>query len=361
MKGRGRSSVCFGRRPGHKVGILFFALAGGLLAGCAKALPQSPLDPQGPVARVQAELLSLTLYFAIGIGLFVTAALLFVVWRFRARPGQSAIPKQIHGNHTLEVIWTAIPILILAIVAVPTVQAAFHNAAPPDGSLEIKATGNQWWFAFEYANEGVVTANDLRIPAGRPVKIMLTSNDVIHSFWVPKLSGKVDMIPGRTNKIWLQADEPGIYYGQCAEFCGDSHAKMRFRVVAMAPAEYATWLKERKAGPKINTSDPVIAKGREVFEVKANCWACHTIDGTKANGTSAPNLTDIGSRTTVAAGILENTTADGKLDETMLYENLKAWIADPPSFKPGTPMPIHKDTLTPEELDAVVRYLQSLK
>jgi cytochrome c oxidase subunit 2 len=338
--------------PGRIVPALLFALTGGLLAGCStSALPQTPLDPRGPVAQTQTSLLMYTLYFAIGIGLFVTAALLFVVFKFRARPGQSAVPKQIHGNHTLEIVWTVIPILILVSVAFPTVEAAFSTATPPDGAMTIKAYGNQWWFAFEYPDQGFVTANELRIPVGKPVKVLITSRDVIHSFWIPKLAGKMDMIPNRTNTMWLQADEPGLYYGQCAEFCGDSHAKMRFRVLAMEEKEYTAWVAQRKAmmaGPQ--NLDAVAAKGKEIFESKGNCWACHSVDGTKAKAVVGPNLTDVGQRHTIAAGIMDNT-----------YENLKAWISDPKQFKPGTIMPAHKTLLNEDELDAVVKYLQSLK
>lgn len=320
------------------------------MTGCS-TLPQSPLDPRGPVAQSQTGLLMYTLWIALGIGLFVTAALLFVVFKFRARPGQTAVPKQIHGNHTLEVIWTIIPILILVSVAYPTVEAAFSTATPPDGHMTIKAHGNQWWFGFEYPDSGIVTANELRIPVGKPVKVELLSRDVIHSFWVPKLAGKMDMVPNRTNIMWLQADEAGLYYGQCAEFCGDSHAMMRFRVVAMEEQEYTAWVEDRKAmmaGP--STLDSVAANGKELFENKAACFACHAVDGTKAQGNVGPNLTDVGQRTTIAAGIMENT-----------YDNLKAWIANPAEFKPGTTMPAHKGRLTDAEIDAIVKYLQSLK
>ncbi|MFZ5822842.1 MAG: cytochrome c oxidase subunit II [Bacillota bacterium] len=336
--------------PGRIGLVLLSVLAGGLLAGCS-TLPQSPLDPRGPVAQSQTGLLMYTLWVALGIGIFVTVALLYVVFRFRARPGQTEVPKQVHGNHTLEVIWTVIPILVLVSVAYPTVEAAFETATPPEGSMVIKAEGNQWWFGFTYPAEGFVTANEMRIPVGKPVKIELTSRDVIHSFWIPKLAGKMDMIPNRTNVMWLKADEPGLYYGQCAEFCGDAHAKMRFRVIAMEEKEYTAWVEQRKAmlaGPK--NLDSVAARGQALFEKEAGCFACHAVDGTKAKGNVGPNLTDIGQRKTLAAGIMDNT-----------YENMKAWISDPRAFKPGSSMPAHKDRLKGEDLDAVIKYLESLK
>lgn len=326
------------------------AAAGGLLTGCS-TLPQTPLDPKGPVAQTQTGLLLYTLYVAIGIGIFVILSLLFVIFRFRARPGQTAVPRQIHGNHILEIIWTAIPILILISVAFPTVEAAFSTATPPDGAMTIKAYGNQWWFGFEYPQEGFVTAGELRIPVGKPVRLAIESRDVIHSFWIPKLAGKMDMIPGRVNEMWLLAEEAGEYFGQCAEFCGTSHALMRFRVFAMPEEEYEDWVAGRKAmtaGP--GELDAVAAWGRELFESRGNCYTCHAIDGTPAQGTIGPNLTDVGQRTTIASGIMENST-----------ENLKAWISDPRSFKPGTSMPVNKNLLTDDEIDAIVQYLQSLK
>lgn len=332
--------------------VVVALLAGSLLAGCS-TLPQTPLDPRGPVAQTQTGLLLYTLYVAIGIGVSVTAALLYTIFRFRARPGQTGVPRQIRGNHRLEVIWTLIPILILISVAFPTVEAAFSTSTPPDGSLTVRATGYRWWFAFEYPGLGIVTANELRIPTGQPIRLEITSNDVIHSFWVPKLAGKTDMIPGRVNVSWMQADEPGVYFGQCAEFCGDSHANMRFRVVAMPPADFDAWVKERQAmkeGP--GELSAVAARGKELFESPApggNCLSCHAVDGTAAQGNVGPNLTDVGQRSTIAAGILPND-----------YENLKAWVKNPADFKPGTTMPSHA-RLSEQDLDAIVQYLQSLR
>ncbi len=337
------------RQRGARRGLALL-LAGGLLAGCS-TLPQTPLDPKGPVAQTQTGLLLYTLYIAVGIGIFVTAALLYVVFRFRARPGQTGVPLQIRGNHLLEIVWTVIPILILVSVAFPTVEAAFSTATPPEGALTVRAVGYRWWFAFEYPELGIVTANELRIPAGQPVRLELTSNDVIHSFWVPKLAGKTDMVPGRVNIAWIQADEPDVYLGQCAEFCGDSHANMRFLVKALPQAEFDEWVRQRQAmaeGPR--DLSPAAARGRELFESTAgNCFACHAVDGTKAQGAVGPNLTDVGQRSTLAAGILEND-----------YENLKAWVKDPAAFKPGTTMPSHA-RLSEQDLDAIVQYLQSLK
>lgn len=334
-------------------GLALLAAAGILLTGCHEHLPQSLLDPQGPVARMQSGLLELSLYIGIGIGLFVSTALLYVVFRFRARGNLSHVPKQIHGNTALEIIWTLIPIIILAFVAVPTVRAAFATHRPPTEANEvIRAVGHQWWFAFEYPNAGFTTASEVVIPVGEPVLVELTSNDVIHSFWVPKLAGKMDVMPGRINTMWLLAEEEGTYYGQCAEFCGTSHAEMRFRVHAVSREAYDAWVKERQAGAKEPT-DPVALTGKALFEGEGNrtaCFTCHTIDGsTKATGIIGPNLSNIGARSTIAGGILENNE-----------ENLRRWILDPQSIKPEVNMTAHPN-LTEEELQALITYLQSLE
>jgi len=333
-------------------GLGLLAAAGILLTGCQEQLPLSLLDPQGPVARMQSGLLQLSLYVAIGIGLFVSIALLYVVFRFRARGDLSHVPKQIQGNTALEIIWTLIPVIILAFVAVPTVRAAFATDKPPAEAKEvIRAIGHQWWFAFEYPNAGFTTASEMVIPVGEPILVELTSNDVIHSFWVPKLAGKMDAMPGRVNRMWLLAEEEGIYYGQCAEFCGTNHAEMRFRVLAVSREEYDAWIRERQAGAKEPT-DPVALAGKALFEGEGNrtaCFTCHTIDGsTKATGTVGPNLSNIGARATIASALENNA------------ENLRAWILDPQSIKPEVNMTGHPN-LTEEELEALITYLQSLK
>lgn len=335
-----------------RTGILGLALAAVLLlGGCTKAsdLPQTPFDPKGPVAREQLQLLNLSMYFAIGIGVVVSALLLFVIFKFRARPETAkTIPAQIHGNTKLEIIWTLIPIVILIIVGVPTVQAAFYVWTPPaNPDVNIQAVGHQWWFEFQYPGEKFVTANEMYIPVGKPVKIGLTSADVIHSFSIPKLAGRMDMIPNRQNELWLQADEEGTYYAQCTELCGVSHAYMQFRVVALSPEKYAAWVKERQAGAKEPT-DPLAVKGKEVM-TKQDCIACHSIDGTALKAKVGPNLTNVGARQTIAAGMYPNEDS-----------YLKQWIRDPQSLKPGVTMPAHAK-LTDDELTAIVAYLRSLK
>lgn len=341
-----------GRRQ-RILGLPLLAAAGTVLAGCASYLPQTPLDPQGPVARMQTDLLRLSLYFAIGIFVVVSAALLYVIIRFRQRGNERSVPVQIHGSTKLEIVWTLIPILILAFVAVPTVRAAFATAKPPtEANTVVRAVGHQWWFAFQYPDLGVTTGNELVIPTGEPVLVELTSDDVIHSFWVPKLAGKMDVMPGRVNTMWLLAEKEGTYYGQCAEFCGTSHAEMRFRVHAIPPDAFEAWVKERQAGAKEPT-DPLAVAGKGLFEGdggRAACYTCHSIDGSsKATGKVGPNLSNIGSRTAIAGGILENNE-----------ENLRRWIRNPDSVKPEVNMTAHP-ALTEEELQALIAYLQSLK
>jgi cytochrome c oxidase subunit 2 len=326
---------------------------GAALSGCSSQLKQTPFDPAGKVAAMQLDLLKLSLWFAIGIGTFVTLALLFVVFRFRDKGTERAVPKQIHGSTPLEITWTVIPIIILAIVAVPTVKTAFATKATQNpNDLQVKVVGHQWWWEFQYPQLGITTANELYIPAHKDVQITLVSDDVIHSFWVPKLAGKTDVIPGRTNHMWFIADKEDEFYGQCAEFCGTSHANMRFRVVSVSQDKFDAWVKDRQAGAKTPT-DPQAQAGMALVmgaePTKANCIACHTIDGTKAQGKVGPNLSNIGARDIIAAGTLDNTEA-----------NLKKWIRDPQSVKPGAKMVAHPN-LSDQELAAIVAYLESLK
>lgn len=353
--------------------LLVLAALGLLTAGYGgrvAAAPQYWLEPAGPVARMQGDLFLLTLYIMLFVFVTVSAMLVYTLVRFRERPraartaappgaavqretaaaGEDELPPQIEGNHTLEVIWTIIPFILLIIMAIPTVRLNFALAADPgDDAVQIRVIGHQWWWEFQYPELGIVTGNEIRIPVGKPVKLTIETDDVIHKFWVPKLAGKMDAIPGRVNQMWLQADEPGVYWGQCAEMCGTHHANMRMRVVALPPAEYEQWVANWGRGPVVD--DPAhlaaVARGREVFETRA-CFACHAIEGTSAVGDVGPNLTDIGVRTTLAAGMMPNTP-----------ENLARWIADPQAIKPGSLMPVVD--LTQDELSDLVTYLQALR
>ncbi|HEY8418169.1 MAG TPA: cytochrome c oxidase subunit II [Limnochordales bacterium] len=354
--------------------LLLALTALGVLAGDrggpAWAAPQYWLEPAGPVARMQGELFLLTLGIMLFVFVTVGGVLVYTLIRFRERPQAAAagaqggtfadretaagreddLPPQIEGSHKLEVVWTIIPFLLLLIMAIPTVRLNFALAADPgDDALEVHVIGHQWWWEFRYPELGIVTGNEMRIPVGRPVRLTIETDDVIHKFWVPKLAGKMDAIPGRVNQMWLQADEPGVYWGQCAELCGTHHANMRLRVVALPPAEFEQWAANWGRGPVVD--DPAklaaVERGRELFETRA-CFACHTVQGTRAQGTVGPNLTDIGVRTTLAAGMLPNTP-----------QNMARWIQNPQAVKPGSLMPMVP--LTPDELNDLVTFLESLR
>lgn len=335
------------RFPKRILNHALLVAAGAALSGCGQ-LPQNVFDPKGTVAEMQLDLLNYTMWFAIIIGAVVAVGLLYVVMKFRDKgTANQPVPKQIHGSTKLEILWTVIPILILVSVAVPTVTTGFasYEPAAKDNAITITATGHQWWFQFDYPEHNFTTGNEMVIPVGKPIVVMLESNDVIHSFWVPKLAGKVDLVPGRTNKMWLDATEPGIYYGQCAEYCGSAHANMRFRVKAVSQAEYDQWVSDRKAGA-VKPTDAQAIKGQAVFE--KTCAACHAIDGTKAQGKVGPNLSNIGARSTLAAGMVENTE-----------ENLRLWVRNPKNFKPTDKMPNH-ESMPDADFDALIKYLRSL-
>lgn len=325
--------------------LLLIALA--IPVAAASTFPQSTFDTAGPVAKMQADLFHITLWISVFIFVVVGVGLTIAMIRFRRRPNDPE-PPQIEGNAKLEVIWTVIPVILLLFIAVPTVGISLTLGTTPDDAIDVRVVGYQWWWAFEYPDHGIVTANEVRIPVGKPVNFLIESEDVIHSFWVPRLGGKMDAVPGRVNEMWLQADEPGIYYGQCAEYCGTSHANMRLRVHAVPQDEFDAWIQERQAmaATQLVTEDPLVDRGREVFMTTA-CAACHTVDGTSAVGKVGPDLSDIGGRVTLAAGMIDNTP-----------ENMAAWIRDPQAIKPGALMP--KVNLNEQEIEALVAFLEVL-
>jgi cytochrome c oxidase subunit 2 len=218
------------------------------------------------------------------------------------------------------------------------------SAAGRDPTLTVEVTGHDWWWEVRYPDRHVTTANEIHILVGQPVRLVLRSADVIHSFWVPQLAAKTDLIPGKTNVTWLQARVAGTYRGQCAEYCGLQHAHMALLVVADPPEAFAAWVRQQRATATAPGA-PLAASGRAVFE-RSSCAACHSIGGTTARGTIGPNLTHLGSRHTIGAGTLPNTP-----------DNLAAWITDPQAAKPGAAMP--PQPLTPQELRALVAYLES--
>ena len=289
-------------------------------------------------------------------GLVFVVVMLLTLWisiRFRERPGVSA--QQIHGNTKLEVLWTLIPVAIVVVMAVPTITSIQREAQwPPADAIKVIAIGHQWWFEFQYPDLKINTANELHIPVNKPIAFEIRSNDVIHSFWVPQLAGKIDMMPGHVNSIWFAGTvaRPEPYLGQCAELCGLSHANMRFRVFVDTPEDFNSWAQKVKSATPA-PSDSLARQGQEVFQRSA-CIGCHTIQGTTAAGIVGPNLTLLGQRTTIASGTIPNTA-----------DNLFRWINNSAAIKPGSLMPPMGQSaggaLSDDEIRAVSAYLLSLK
>jgi cytochrome c oxidase subunit II len=282
----------------------------------------------------------------------VTLALLGGILRRRPRvPEYELAVRRDAGGMGWLYVGVSITIVVLAVCAVWTMLTLRAIAMPGAADqMKLHVTGTQWWWRVQYQasdpSRAFTTANEIHIPVGQPVKVELSSEDVIHSFWVPQLSGKIDMIPGQTNELWLQASQPGTYRGQCGEFCGAQHAHMAMLVVAQQPEDFATW-RDRQLQPAAAPAPGSPGENGERLFV-SRCGACHTVRGTDAGGILGPDLTHLMERTTVAAGALPNTPG-----------NLAAWISNPQSIKPGTRMP--PPSITPAELQQVVAYLQTLR
>jgi cytochrome c oxidase subunit II len=327
-----------------------------LLSGCAPAtniagIPNA-LDTRGPVSSVIAT--EWWIQFALGMVVYVVVVgiLLFILFARGNRGKQAADVDVLYSTGTEGINWilwggVIIPVIILAGLLGLSIYSHISLAAPDEPTaLTIEVIGHRWWWEVRYPNEGIVSANEIHIPVGRPVEIHLTSRDVIHSFWVPQLAGKLDMNPGETNSMWLQADEPGIYRGICAEFCGLQHANMQFMVIASPEASFQEFV-ERESQPALEPEDDLALTGQQVF-MGSSCVYCHTIQGTNATGELGPDLTHIASRLTIGAGILENNRG-----------NLAGWIVDPHTFKPGNLMP--PTNMTGAELQALLAYLDTLR
>lgn len=333
---------------------LLLRLAAGLLilgafalGGCAlRDYPQSTLHPQSDYARGIQHLLETLVFWVVVIFVLVEAALIVTVVRFRSRPG-APDPKPVHGNTMLEVAWTIAPALILAFVAVPTVLTIFKTQAkPPAGALEVKVVGHQWWWEFQYPEYGITTASEMHVPVGRAVAVSLETADVIHSFWFPAVGGKRDLVPTRVNHMWFTPDSVGEFPGQCAELCGVSHANMRMKLLVQTPEDFQAWAAAQQAPPVEPDSGSLAGRGKQVY-LEVGCVACHTIRGVSP-GILGPDLTHIGTRSTIAGSIYPNDA-----------ENMAKWLANPQQRKPGTTM--LNLGLNPDQIAAVVAYLQSLK
>lgn len=309
-----------------------------------------------PRSAPAQQILDIT-WLVIGIvgalGIIVLTMIFFSIIRYRHREGDDeSEPAQIYGSSPIELAWTVLPTLIVFVLFMVSARGIFdiEKEIAPEGSLEVTVVGHRWWWEFEYPEYGFVTANELHLPIGDdgteiPAFLSLQSADVIHSFWVPQLGGKMDLVPNRDkNHIWLQPNMPGKYLGQCAEYCGGAHANMLITVIVEPESKFREWVAGQQ---KASVENPAAAKGRHLFERTA-CINCHTVRGTVANGTFAPDLTHFMSRSVIGAGAAANTP-----------KNLRQWVFDPQTIKPGCDMPAMK--LSNEEIDLVCDYLETLK
>ncbi|WP_160720228.1 cytochrome c oxidase subunit II [Bacillus sp. USDA818B3_A] len=337
-----------------------FAILALVLSGCGKPY-LSALNPAGEVADTQYDLMKLSTYIMVGVILVVVVIFVLVFVRFRRK--DENIPKQVEGSHRLEIIWTTIPILLLLILAVPTVASTFKLADVSQmdkkntKALIVNVRSHLYWWDFEYPGQKIVTSQELVVPTNEKVYFNLKSMDVKHSFWIPAVGGKIDTNTDNANKFWLEFDDKrsneagNLFYGKCAELCGPSHALMDFKVKAMSRDQFDAWVKDMqnvKEPQKATTASA--AKGQEIFN--QSCIGCHAV--TPANkmpdtARVAPNLTNFGDRSRVA-GILDHNKKE-----------LKNWIKNPETYKPGNMMTGKYGNLTDDQIDAVADYLMGLK
>ena len=312
-------------------------------------MAEGTLDPQGPAADSMADLWWLML--ALGVAVFVIFAVVLAVGLFRRRPPEApdlGAEEPSRFNAWMIGAGVAVPLVVIAVVFAATVHAMRDmETTAPAGALVIDVVGHQWWWEVRYPEEGITTANEIHLPVGRDVALRLTSADVIHSFWVPELGGKLDMLPDKTNTLVLKADEPGEHMNRCAEYCGLQHTLMAMEVVAEPPEQFDSWAAARRLAAAAPT-DAMSLRGQEVFLGAGGCASCHTVQGTAAAGTVGPDLTHLASRPTLGAGPFPNTPA-----------NRAAWVSDPHNLKRGVAMPAAR--LSPEDLDALLAYLAELR
>ena len=360
--------------------LLRASLAAGLLlllAACAPNATQDTLQPKGPYAREVYDLFVPVFWVAVGVFVVVEGAIVWIAIRFRHRKGRDRMPAQIHGNTRIEIGWTIAPALVLAGVMIPTIATLWDLAKPaPADALNVTVHGFQWWWGFEYTdpdmarsygdNGPIRTADVLVIPVDRVVYLSLESSGggigepnpdhiVIHSFWIPQLAPKQDVVPNRTNHILMQAEEPGTYTGQCAEFCGLQHGRMKVRVVALSEDDWDSWVAAQKRAAVTPSDGSLAREGMDLFlgqlsGGRGSCTNCHTVGGTPATGTAAPELTHFADPT--------HQCFAGCNWETSDRAALEAWLRDPNAVKLGAKMPNYH--LTDEEIEALMAYLYSL-
>ena len=346
-----RRMVGTGFPPGMVRLILFALVTLAILllltaCGSAEDNPQTTIDPAGPAADEIQGTYSLIWWLAVIVFVLVEGGLIYAIFRFRNNKNLiNGRPAPVHGNTRLEIIWTIVPAVVLAIIAVPTIQGIATLAERDEDAFHVRVIGNQFFWEFEYTDivgpdgEPLKVVDEMHIPVDTRIELTLESNDVIHSFWVPRLAGKTDAIPGRSNTMWIQADETGTFEGQCAEFCGEAHALMRFIVVSDTQEDFDDWA----AGATSLPSDPIEA-GQQIIE--SVCASCHLVEGTSAQGLVGPELTNFANNAQIAEAVDNN------------EENLRAWLANPDAVKPGTAMP--NLGLSPAQIDALVAYLNTL-
>ena len=378
---KGKTTLMSKRIPFSSKPLLLLGIAVVLLLvmACAPDAKQSTFGTSGPVAEKQLLLFNVLLWVMVVVFLLVEGVLLYAVIKFRRRPGNEGLPPQTHGHTALEITWTIIPTVLILALGIWSTLALFELDQPPPGAdtLEVTAVGHQWWWEFEYPDadgdgKRITTANELRVPVDRAIQINLRSDDVIHSFWVPKLAGKVDVVPTRENYMWFQADETGIFYGQCAEFCGTAHAQMKFLVQVLPQEDYLAWADGFGESPVLSARAQA---GQLVFNSTGGCVVCHTATGsdlpevvagrvqgfmTSDTGIApGPNLTDLATRERFGAGLAD-----------LNRQNLRQWLRNPDNIKPGNYMAERaaiyqtadgRATLSEEEISSLLEYLLSLQ
>jgi cytochrome c oxidase subunit 2 len=327
------------------------AVATGEPANSSAGIPNI-FAPESTPAKSIFDLSIFVLVITGIIFVVVFTLLVYSVVKFRGRAADvGREPAQVYGSTQIELAWTIIPILIVVVLFLATARVihAVQDASMPPGAVEVTAIGHQFWWEFRYPQLGIVTANELHVPVSDPARpaptfLKLLSADTDHSFWIPRLAGKTDLIPNHPNSMWIDPHQTGLYVGQCAQYCGTQHAKMLLRVSVDSPEDFDAWV---RAQQRPAAQDEKVSAGRRVFETTA-CISCHAISGTAANGRFGPDLTHLMSRRTIASGAAENTT-----------EKLRLWIQKPDAIKPGSLMPAMQ--LSDADLDALVSYLETLR
>jgi cytochrome c oxidase subunit 2 len=354
MKCRKQTRTLVSKATGVVVLLGGFLLAARLCFGARIDSPRSPniFKPESTPADSVFHLSLLVLTITGVIFLVVFTLIAYSVVKYRRREdGNHREPPQVYGSNQVEMAWTVIPVLIVLILFLATARVihSVQDAPQPPESLQVTAIGHQFWWEFRYPSLGIVTANELHVPVSDPSRptptfLTLLSADTDHSFWVPRLAGKTDLIPNRVNSMWIDPRQTGVYLGQCAQYCGVEHAKMLLRVYVDSREQFDKWAQEQKADARSDTSAEA---GHRVFE-STGCIDCHSVRGTVANGRFGPDLTHLMSRDTLASGIVPNTP-----------DNLRQWIKDPDSMKEGSLMPAMK--LDDNDLDSLIVYLGTLR